>query len=146
MNWWCTMLSAPHICLPLKGAPPVSNIHIFVDTSTSWGIGFVMNGKWLVWPFHDGTIDLEHGHNIGWAEFMAIELALLALIQSGAQKIMFTLHSDNRSVVDAFKGRRSCSPLQNMTLHRILLLFHEFDISFITTWVPSKENLADGPS
>jgi hypothetical protein len=144
--WWRTTLSATRITMPVIAAPPLSDIHIFVDASSSWGIGFVMNGRWLAWPFKAGAINLPEGRTIGWAEFVAVELALLALIHSGARNVTFTLYSDNMGVVDAFKAGRSRSALQNATLRRILLLFHEFNVSFVTTWVPSDKNLADGPS
>jgi hypothetical protein len=27
---------------------------LFVDASTGWGIGLILNGKWLAWQFKEG--------------------------------------------------------------------------------------------
>jgi hypothetical protein len=119
---------------------------VYVDASSSWGIGFIFNNRWLAWPFCPGAINADEGRTIGWAEFIAIELALHALIHSGLRSVSFRLFSDNQGVIGAFKSGMSKSPTQNATLRRILLLFNEYNVSISTTYIPSADNPADGPS
>ena len=59
-----------------------------MDASTSWGIGFVMDGKWLAWEL----VDSWHGddRDIGWAEMVAVELGIHALIAAGKQSTHFS--------------------------------------------------------
>jgi len=144
IDWWRIQLSNPWCGMKILARPPLSPASLFVDASTSWGIGLVWNGKWLAWPLISGW--KSDGRDIGWAEFVAVWLALLVVIESGSRSISLILRSDNTGVVGAFDAGLSRNAHQNNVLRRILLLSHEFDVWFNITWVPSHENLADGPS
>jgi len=63
--WWISVLSSENcqMFITLLGDPSPLQIH--VDASTSWGIGFVMNGKWLAWKLKPGW--KIKGREIGWA-------------------------------------------------------------------------------
>ncbi|CAL1715691.1 unnamed protein product [Somion occarium] len=50
---------------------------LFVDASTSWGIGLVANGKWLAWQLKPGW--KSDGRDIGWAEMVAITRVSMVL-------------------------------------------------------------------
>lgn len=144
ISWWCTCLSAEWcgMAITCKPTPHVSKI--FVDASTSWGIGFIMDGKWLAWPLILGW--KTDDRDIGWAEMVAVELALCAVIKSGIQNTHLIFRSDNSGVVGAMKVAMSRNYQQNGILRCIIFLCQEHAIWITTDWVPSLNNLADGPS
>jgi hypothetical protein len=104
----------------------------------------VVDGSWLAWPLLSGW--KSDSCDIGWAEFIALELCLLALVKAGFHNVTIIIHSDNSSVVGSFRAGSSCSIEQNFVLRRIILLLHEHHIRLQLKWVPSKLNLANAPS
>jgi len=111
ISWWHAHLSAEWcgMAITCKPAPHVSEI--FVDASTSWGIGFIMDGKWLAWPLIPGW--KSDNCDIGWVEMVAVELALHAIITAGIQNAHLIFCSDNSGVVGAMKVAMSCNYQQN---------------------------------
>jgi hypothetical protein len=97
---------------------------IWVDTSTSWGIGVMINGLWDAWKFYDGWSG--PGRNIGWLEGVAVELACLILEARGAFE-----RGRGRNFVVKFSICRT----------DVLMVDRNISISFI--YVPSEVNLAD---
>jgi hypothetical protein len=96
----------------LSHPPPPSPISFWVDASTDWGIGIIFDGHWEVIKFVDGW--KSGGRNIGWAEFIAIELGLLRAIAQGHCDKHFVIHSDNQGIIQAIRGGKSRSPEQNL--------------------------------
>ena len=121
-----------------------SSVEFWVDASSSWGIGIILDGEWDAWKLSHGWD--TNGRNIGWAEIVAIELGLLFAIHRGYSDVHFLIKSDNQGVIHAIEGGKSRSPEQNTVLQHITLLLsnHKFWISSL--YVPSLDNLADPPS
>jgi hypothetical protein len=142
--WWRTILMQPWVGLKLGQIPPPSNATIYVDASHSWGIGLVINDKWLAWPLKKGWH--SDGRDIGWAEFIALELALVTVTHAGWNNLTIHIYSDNTGVIGAFRSGSSRSSEQNTVLRRIILSMHDHNIHITTSYVPSAQNLADGPS
>ena len=144
IQWWRSRLSANFCGSTLSDPPPVSTVEFWVDASSSWGIGIVFDSWWDAWRLTPGWN--TDGRNIGWAEFVAIELGLLFAVHKGFSNIHFLIKSDNQGVIHAIEGGKSRSPEQNTVLQRIthLLTQHRFWISSL--YVPSLDNLADPPS
>jgi hypothetical protein len=46
---------------------------IWVDASTSWGIGLLINSSWAFWKLLPNWN--TNGRDIGWAEAITVELA-----------------------------------------------------------------------
>ena len=86
------------------------------------------------------------GRDIGWAEFVAIELGLLFAAHCDFSIIHFLVNSDSQGVIHAIVGGKSRNPEQNSVLQRIttLMVCQKFWIS--SRYVPSENNLADLPS
>ena len=144
IDWWRSQLSADFCGSILMKPPLASSTDFWVDASSSWGIGIVLDNHWDSWRLSPGwNVD---GRNIGWAEFVAIELGLLFAVHKGFSDVHFLVKSDNQGVIHAIQGGKSRSPSQNTVLQRItsLLSQHKFWISSI--YVPSVDNLADAPS
>ena len=144
VQWWRAELSKDFCGSVLSRPPPTSPVDFWVDASSSWGIGIVFEGEWDAWHLSPGW-DAD-GRNIGWAEFVAIELGLLFAIHKGYSDTHFLVKSDNQGVIHAIRGGKSRSPAQNLILQHItsLLSLHKLWIS--SCYVPSTENLADPPS
>jgi hypothetical protein len=77
---------------------------------------------------------------------VAVELALTALVACGFSDAHFVLHSDNKGVCAAMEAGRSRNVSQNEILRHTVHLFREHDIWFTMLWVPTKDNVPDGPS
>jgi hypothetical protein len=137
-------LSNPFCGTHISRPPPISPIDFWVDASTDWGIGIVFDGVWESWCFKDKW--KTNGRNIGWAEFVAIEVGLLVAISHGYSHTHFLIHSDNQGVIHALKGGKSRSPQQNAVLRRILTLLVTNSIFISSLYVTSSSNLADKPS
>lgn len=142
--WWTNEFQKDFCGMVIKPRPAPCTVVVYVDASTSWGIGLVVDGRWMAWKLKPGW--KSDGRDIGWAEIVAIELALLVLISLGYSSLHFIIHSDNQGVVGAFRAGMSRSVQQNAVLRRILMLLNEHKMWFSTTWVCSEDNIADGPS
>ena len=54
MEWWRGQLRDEFVGMDIIHPPEPSQIKLFMDTSTGWGIGSVINEKWLAWKFKEG--------------------------------------------------------------------------------------------
>jgi hypothetical protein len=144
VQWWRSQLSLPWCGTYIRKIPEPSLSQIFVDASTSWGIGFVWDGRWLAWKLLPGW--KADGRDIGWAEMVAVELAYLTIIASGITDSHVILRSDNQGVIGALRNDSSRNPEQNVILRRIISYTQEHGIWITLKWIPTLENLADGPS
>jgi hypothetical protein len=71
----------------------------------SWGVGLSLDGKWLAWEFLPGWN--TNGRHIGWAEMVAVELAVRTLISGGHSNSHIILHSNNQGVIGSIRSGRS---------------------------------------
>ncbi|KAF5343279.1 hypothetical protein D9758_016311 [Tetrapyrgos nigripes] len=145
LNWWLEQLKLEFLGLHIVNPPPVDESFIlFIDASTSWGIGLILNGRWLAWQFKPNWSG--NGHHIGWAEMVAIELAILTLVMSHVKNSHICILSDNQGVVGALKAGYSRGPAQNASLRCIISTMQEHSIWLLVVLIPSASNLADDPS
>jgi hypothetical protein len=114
-----------------------------VDASTSWGIGLILNGRWLAWKFKDNWE--SEGQEIGWGEMVAIELALRTLIIRKFTNCHIVIQSDNQGIIGALKAGHLHGTQQNLTLHEIIKLIQNNSLWISTVWISTSENPADGP-
>lgn len=80
--WWLNELSNPAPPRVLRPRGPVLDFGVWVDASTSWGIGIIIGGRWSAWRLVKGW-DSVPGCDIGWAEGVALELAISYLVGMG---------------------------------------------------------------
>jgi hypothetical protein len=144
MAWWRTRLQEGFVGMKIISPPEPLENKVFVDASTSWGIGLILDDKWLAWQFKQGW--QSEGYEIGWAEMVAVELAVRTLIAGKFTHCHIKIRSDNQGVVGALKAGRSRGTDQNMVLREIVKLIQDHDLWISTAWIPTLENLADGPS
>jgi hypothetical protein len=98
------------IAHPLKP----SDTELFVDASTGWGIGLILNGRWLAWQFKEGWN--TEGRDIGWGEMVVVELAIRTLIAGKHSNCDIIVHSDNKGIVGALAAGWSRGTQQNAIL------------------------------
>ena len=68
----------------------------------SFSIGMVVNSCWNTWELHDGWKSINQ--DIGWAETIALELAVLWLVDAGFNNCNVVVHSDNTGVVGTYNN------------------------------------------
>ena len=144
VKWWRLQLSADFCGSIITKPPEIEPVEFWVDASSSWGIGIIFRNDWDFWKFQPGWD--KNGRNIGWAEFVAIELGLLFAINHGYSDFHFRIKLDNQGVIHAIEGGKSRSPEQNTVLQRITLLLSSHRLWISSFYVPSLENLVDPPS
>ncbi|KZP01988.1 hypothetical protein FIBSPDRAFT_771393, partial [Athelia psychrophila] len=114
---------------------------IWVDASTNWGIGIIVNGHWAAWKLLPGW--KSDGRDIGWAESIAVELAVAWVVQQGLTDVEIIIHGDNTGVIDAYKKGRSRNVHRNASLQRILAALIPQNLTILPVYVESESNLAD---
>jgi hypothetical protein len=54
LRWWLTTLNQPDFYRELHIRSPIQDMGLFVDASTSWGIGIIVGGEWTALKLSDG--------------------------------------------------------------------------------------------
>jgi hypothetical protein len=144
LAWWKQCFQEEFVGMRIIRPPEPLATVLFVDASTGWGIGLILDGKWLAWQFKDGW--KSEGREIGWAEMVAVELAVRTLITGKFAACHVIVQSDNKGVVGALKAGRSRGTQQNLVLREIVKLIQGHDVWISTKWIPTLDNPADGPS
>ena len=54
IHWWTHALQTPFVGMPVIRPPLPNDDELYVDASTDWGIGLLLNGHWLAWRLKDG--------------------------------------------------------------------------------------------
>jgi hypothetical protein len=114
-----------------------------VDASR-YGIGVVLDGKWLAWKFVGYPKGPDGRVNSFWAELTAAEMGVRTLLAANYGYLPVTLRSDNLPVVEALKARESKK--FSRIVQAISALCDEVGLHLRPDWVCSKENPADKPS
>lgn len=143
-DWWLSMLTVGPCTLLLRPPFPRHSSPCFMDASTSSGIGIIVDGKFAAWRLRDGW--RKPGIDIGWAEMVAVELALSALVGLRVSGRTARFYSDNMGVVYALQAGRSRNENQNEVLTRILELADRCSIDLAVDYIASAQNPADAPS
>lgn len=141
LRWWRDLLQQPGGSRSLTPRGPAVDLGVWVDASTDFGIGIIVSGTWAAWRLrHNWKTD---GRDIGWAEAVALELALRALHEQGLRDIDLIVHGDNTGAIGAFARGRGRNPNTNNVLRRMHFISRECNIIIVPIYVVSEENLAD---
>jgi hypothetical protein len=140
LHWWRDILS--------KSAIPRSLLHcqcldldIWVDASTSFGVGLIVRDCWATWSLNPGW--KSHGRDIGWAETIALELAVLYICASGYSDAEVVIHGDNKAVIDSFAKGRSRNEHRNHAIRHIATCIIPCNLTILPVYIPSATNRAD---
>jgi hypothetical protein len=150
ISWIRFLLPILPSSVPLASPSPV-DLGWWGDASTSFGIGIVLGKFWAVGKWAPGfQVGPHQTFTIGWAEAVAVELALRLALQLdlfiGRANHSFLVRSDNEGVVTVLsKGRSRCRET-NRILKQVYLLQARSNILLHPVHVPSKLNIADALS
>lgn len=139
--FWLTALQCDDVSRMLSPRGEVQDLGIYVDASTSWGIGIVIGKSWAAFQLKpDWKIP---GHDICWLETVAIEILVYFLEQLGLHNTRLRIHSDNKGTIGALSKGRSRSRPVNLAIRRTLAILYPLFISPDIVFVPFAENQAD---
>jgi hypothetical protein len=141
LAFWKAVLQAD-LSVPLQQPPPVSPLEVFTDASCV-GIGVVIGQSGLSLSIRQGAFD-KPGFNIGTAEAMAVEIALLVLVNTfGVNNVSIQMNVDNSGVVDGWMRRRSRNLPTNQVFIRILKILRTHKLALFLSYIATTANLAD---
>ncbi|CAA7271031.1 unnamed protein product [Cyclocybe aegerita] len=128
LKWWLNVLSIPSTFRCLSPRPPTADLGIWVDASTDWGIGLLLEGRWDAWQTLPTAI--APGRDIGWLEGVAIELIILILQASPLLHQDILIRSDNEGVIGAFRKGWSHNRETNESIRRSGTILDDSNLSF----------------
>lgn len=139
--WWKRRLEDPIYFRQLRQLKPLTDLGIFVDASTDWGIGILFGGKWWTLQLRpDWKIE---GQDICWLEAIAIELALYFVVSEGFSDTHLLISSDNQGAIGALKKGRSRNSAINLCVRRTTALLSSHFIIPSLRYIESNKNPAD---
>ncbi|GLB45192.1 putative DNA breaking-rejoining enzyme [Lyophyllum shimeji] len=142
LRWWSSILAGPSDPRPLRPRAPPADLGVWVDASTSWGIGIIIGKRWAAWKLLDGW-DRSPGCDIGWAEGVAVELVVSYLVGTGCADVAVIIRSDNRGVIGAYNRGRGRNFQVNLSIQRAETVARSANVTFTLDYVESAANLAD---
>ena len=145
IKWWLGALSEPTPCTRiLRPWGPLKDMGIYVDASTSWGIGVVIGDAWAAFCLKDNW--KIPGRDICWLEALAIELLFYILEARQLHDADLLVHSDSEGAVGAFEKGRCPNWHINLVLRRSFPVMSRLSISPSFRYIESAKNPADSIS
>ena len=141
LEWWLKELSSPCLARQLHPRGPLQDLGLFVDASTSWGIGIVMGESWAA--FRLSPTWKIPGRDICWLETIAIELLIYLLGQSGCRNCRLLIHSDNQGTIGAMSKGRSSNVHINLAVRHTYVALMDLFITPNIIYIESEANPAD---
>ncbi|KAF7776566.1 hypothetical protein Agabi119p4_4959 [Agaricus bisporus var. burnettii] len=126
LKWWLSRLQLPPFSRLLPPPAPLLDKKIYVDVSTSWGIGIVVKGR-----------------DITWLEVVAVKLITYVLDAWDICESRVTIHSDNQGTIGAMGKGRSPNVHINLVVRRAYSNFIPRFIVPSFLYVEFAANLAD---
>jgi hypothetical protein len=146
LRWWLEVLDKPDFVRSLEPRGPLTDLGIWVDASTDWGIGIIWdNTQWAAWKLLPGW-DSDRWRHIGWAEGVAVELLAYIFEWKDIRNANILVRSDNKGVIGAFRKGRGKNIEVNASIRRAHVVLAARNITLSTEYVASKVNLADAIS
>jgi hypothetical protein len=141
LRWWLRILDVPDFYRKLLPRSPCQDMAIFVDASTSWGIGIVIAGRWLALQLRDNW--KIQGRDICWLETVAIEILLYILVAMDVTNTTLLIHSDNQGTIGSLNKGRSRNFHINSSIRRAYVVLISHSITPELVYVASENNPAD---
>ena len=141
LKWWREILGKPNFYRQLTPRGSPLDLGIFVDASTSWGIGIIVEGKWLAFQL-DPSWKIP-GRDICWLETIAVELAAYILESKGIRESTVLIHSDNEGTIGSVDKGRSRNTHINLSIRRTYTVLCPNFLTLTFLYIPSKDNPAD---
>ena len=141
LKWWLTALDDPSFYRKLPPRCACQDMGLFVDASTSWGIGIVVGGKWTAFKLHhDWKVE---GRDICWLETVAVEILIYILEAMGIANTSLLIHSDNQGTIGSLAKGRSRNFHINLSIRRAYIVLVSHSIIPELVYIASEDNPAD---
>ncbi|RXW12851.1 hypothetical protein EST38_g13003 [Candolleomyces aberdarensis] len=98
-TWWSDILQEDSFFRSIALRPPTQDMDIWVDASTSWGIGILIGGRWDAWRLNRDVLQAGSGKDIAWLEALAVEFMVGVLVAQGHRSMDILIRSDNQGVI-----------------------------------------------
>jgi len=141
LGWWLKKLEISSISRALCPRGSLQDLGLYVDASTSWGIGIIIGDSWA--SFQLSPTWKVPGRDICWLETLAIELLIYFLEQMGLRHCCLLIHSDNQDTISALEKGRSPNSHINLSVCHTYLALSDLSISPDIVYIESVANLAD---
>jgi hypothetical protein len=141
LKWWKCRLEDHFAFRQLHPRPPLQDIGIYVDASTSWGIGIIIGKLW--WSLQLSSSWKVHGRDICWIEAVALEIVVYFLRQMGHHNVYLLIHSDSNGAIGALSKGRSRNPHINLCARRTFAVSSSSMIFSKFSYIESCSNPAD---
>jgi hypothetical protein len=141
LRWWLQTLDDPTFYRELQIRGPIQDPGLFVDASTSWGIGIIVSGRWFALKLH--TDWKTEGRDICWLETIAIEILVYILEAMGMGNTRLIIYSDNQGTIGSFDKGRSRNFHINLSVRRTYAVLASLFITPQLVYVASEANPAD---
>ena len=143
LHWWLWVLSSkPPIPIPVH--LHATDHQAFSDASSSCSLAIIISPKWRAWRLSRHW--KNNGRDIRWAESIAFEMLICALLTLDCSSSSLKVYCDNQGIVDGWKKGRSWNTPTNNTFWRIHALLASPLCWVFPSYVPSADNPVDGPS
>lgn len=141
LRWWLNTLSmaSGKRSIANRGVP--QDHRIFVDASTSFGIGILVGEAWTRLKLSDNW--KVEGRDICWLETVAVEILVYLIGEMGWDNRHVLVHSDNQGTIGALAKGRSPNRFLNSAIKR----FYDFTVprglNISLVYVNTEVNPAD---
>jgi hypothetical protein len=144
LDWWNARLADKSAYRQLRPLGPLQDLGLFVDASTSWGIGIVIGRLW--YSFRLAPDWKTPGRDICWLEAIALELLIHFLGQLNFQDVHLRVYSDNKGAIGVLTKGRSPNNDLNLCARRTKRASLDHMIVTDIVYVDTSLNIADAPS
>lgn len=141
LRWWLQILDKPSFSRELRPRGDIKDLGLYVDASTSWGIGIIIEGHWAAFKLHADW--KAEGRDICWLETLALEFLIYFLDAMDIRDAHLLIHSDNTGAIGALDKGRSPNYHINLSVRRMYTILVSRFITHHLKYVPSSDNPAD---
>lgn len=141
LRWWLHELNTSGFFRQLLPRGPSQDMGLFVDASTSWGIGIVVAGRWAAFKLQKNW--KVEGRDICWLETVAVEILVYILEAMGIANTTLLIHSDNQGTIGSLDKGRSRNFHINLSIRRAYIVLASQFITPELVYITSKNNPAD---
>jgi hypothetical protein len=141
LKWWLQALDISGFYRKLSPRASCRDMGLFVDASTSWGIGIVIAGRWAAFKLHENW-KIE-GRDICWLETVAVEILVYILDAMGISNTTLLIHSDNQGTIGSLGKGRSRNFHINLSIRRTYVILASQFITPELIYIASENNPAD---
>jgi hypothetical protein len=114
---------------------------LFVDASTSWGIGIIVQGEWAAFRLGDGW--KIPGQDICWLKTVAVEILIYILEAKGIENTTLLIYSDNQGTIGSLEKGHSQNFHINLSIRCTYVVLASHFITPHLVYISSEANPAD---